>query len=145
MSMGTRSIPRLAVCLLLSGCLAAPSAPIGGPRPDGGRTAGTPLPQSGRTAWDLLRLSGMPLDFHRDDAGSPSASRRRGFSSRHGEVLLVMDGQRVPGLGVLEMVPAEMVESIRLVSDIGDPQWGALMNATDAEAVIELRTRRRGR
>lgn len=93
-----------------------------------------------RTAWDVLRHFAGHLTVDRRD-GSPGRLQRRGRSSIYlndGPVVFV-DGVRVPDARNLEYVPAQDIESIRIISGIsGTTYYGT--NAGNGVILIQTKT-----
>jgi outer membrane cobalamin receptor len=93
-----------------------------------------------RTAWDVLRHYAGHLTTDRRD-GSPGRLQRRGRSSIYlndGPVVFV-DGVRVPDARNLQYVPAQDIESIRIISGIeGTTHYGT--NAGNGVIIIATKT-----
>jgi outer membrane cobalamin receptor len=93
-----------------------------------------------RTAWDVLRRYAGHLTTDRRD-GSPGRLERRGRSSIYlndGPVVFV-DGVHVPDARNLQYVPAQDIESIRIISGIeGTTYYGT--NAGNGVIIIATKT-----
>jgi outer membrane cobalamin receptor len=93
-----------------------------------------------RTAWDVLRRYAGHMTADRRD-GSPGRLQGRGRSSIYlndGPVVFV-DGVRVPDARNLQYVPAQDIESIRIISGIeGTTQYGT--NAGNGVIIIQTKT-----
>ena len=93
-----------------------------------------------RTAWDVLRHYAGHLTADRRD-GTPGRLQRRGRSSIYlndGPVVFV-DGVRVPDARNLQYVPAQDIESIRIISGIqGTTYYGT--NAGNGVIIVQTKT-----
>ncbi|MGI9183263.1 MAG: TonB-dependent receptor plug domain-containing protein [Longimicrobiaceae bacterium] len=72
-------------------------------------------------AWKVLRRANIPFDFHESRSRPPMhLSRRRARSfSLASEPLVIVDGTRTDGVGLLYDIPASDIASIRVLSGFG--------------------------
>ncbi|HEX2187389.1 MAG TPA: Plug domain-containing protein [Longimicrobiaceae bacterium] len=140
----TRS-PSSPFALLLGGflaaCTLAPlSTPADGPVAGGRVVTAEQIRESGaRTAWQALERQPGLLRTGTAGGGRVTARGSRAVPGTLAarEPLLVLDGARMADMGILRDVPAESVQSIRVLGAI---EGTALHGAAGGNGVVEVRT-----
>jgi len=94
----------------------------------------------GHTAWEVLRREAPMLTFRENRNGQATAMGRRGQASilLSDAPVVILDGVRVPDFRSLQLIPAETILSIYILSGIeGTTYYGT--NAVNG--VIVIRTK----
>jgi hypothetical protein len=129
-----------ALLLAATGCSAGTPSGSQRPQPEGRLVSAEQIARSNaRNAWEALRWAGVPLQLH-ESARGRSISRRGSRSLvLEAAPLVVVDGAVTHGLAQLQDIPADAIESIRVLGGVSATRlFGA--RAGGGAIVIETRT-----
>lgn len=134
-------IAPLGIAIVLTACSRAPGSSQHSTPQSGHLITHTMIAKSGsRTAWDALRRHAPYLTFGEDRRGQPNSLSRRGRASfaLNDAPMVLVDNVKVGDYRLLKQMPAEEIESIRILSSIdGTTYYGT--NAVGG--VIEIHTK----